>query len=227
MADLVVVAQPVQRDETGPAARFASQLLVGSGCPLVFVPEAAVAGRCGTRVLIAWADTRVSARALRDALPILRRAEAVEVLRFGAGRDDGGEPLDVVAGYLARHKVQARCSVRAVREIPFAERMLVPNVVDPSIAELLLSHAATSNTPRKAASALTSNACRRRARHVPSPTASRARRPLRTGREVGQRDDSAHGFASSSGFTTQPRGQTAIMGRAVRARIDDRHASRP
>ena len=42
-------------------------------------------------------------------------------------------------------EVQARCSVRAVREIPFAERMLVPNVVDASIAELLLSHAADTN----------------------------------------------------------------------------------
>lgn len=145
VADLVVLAQPVARDEAGPTAGFASQLLVGAGCPVLFVPEAALAGRCGTRVLIAWADTRESARALRDALPSLRRAEAVEVLRFGAERDDGGEPLDAVAGYLASHDVQARCSVRALREIPFAERMLVPNVVDASIAELLLSHAADTN----------------------------------------------------------------------------------
>ena len=145
VADLVVVAQPVARDEAGPTAGFASQLLVGAGCPVLFVPEAALTGQCGTRVLIAWADTRESARALRDALPILRRAEAVEVLRFGAGQDGGGETLDAVAGYLASHEVHARCSVRAVREIPFAERMLVPNVVDASIAELLLSHAADTN----------------------------------------------------------------------------------
>jgi len=142
VADLALVAQPSERDEQGPTAGFVSRLLVAAGCPILIVPEAALAERCGQRALIAWADTRESARALRDALPLLRRAESVEVLRFGAPADGEGKPLEAVAAYLASHGVQARCSVRALREMAFAERMLVPNVVDASIAELLLSHAA-------------------------------------------------------------------------------------
>lgn len=147
-SDLALLIAPGAGDDDGLTARFASQLVVGAGCPLLFIPRAALEAACGTRILVAWADTRESARALRDALPLLRRASAVELLRFGPQRDDsagGTDPLEAVAAYLAAHGVQARCAVRVLRDVPFAERMLVPNAVDASIAELLLSHAADSN----------------------------------------------------------------------------------
>ena len=73
---------------------------------------------------------------------MLQRATAVEVLRFGSLEPGAEEPLDAVAAYLRAHGVSATCSVRPVREISFSERMLTPTVVDASIAELLLSHAA-------------------------------------------------------------------------------------
>jgi nucleotide-binding universal stress UspA family protein len=147
-SDLAIVIAPNARDDDGLTPGFASQLVVGAGCPVLFVPKAALDSACGMRILVAWSDTRESARALRDALPLLRRASAVEVLRFGtprAERGDDAEPLDAVAGYLSAHGVQAQCAVRALRELPFAERMLVPNAVDASVAELLLSHAADTN----------------------------------------------------------------------------------
>lgn len=148
-SDLAIVIAPSARDDDGLTPGFASQLVVGAGCPVLFVPKAALDAACGSRILVAWSDTRESARALRDALPLLRRADAVEVLRFGAPRaerTDGAEPLDaVVAGYLAAHGVRAHCAARALREVPFSERMLVPNAVDASVAELLLSHAADTN----------------------------------------------------------------------------------
>lgn len=140
-ADLAVVAAPGASDGDALTTGFASRLLVGAGCPILFAPPAAQVD-CGKRVLVAWADRRESARALRDALPILSLAETVEVLRFGSGDGAGTEPLDAVAAYLAVHGVRAQCTTRALRDVPFAERMLTPNVVDASIAELLLSHAA-------------------------------------------------------------------------------------
>lgn len=146
--DLAMVMAPGVRDDDGLTPGFASRLVMGAGCPLLFVPREALDAACGRRILIAWAGTRESARALRDALPLLRHAGEVELLRFGAQPVEGAldsdqeDPLEVVAGYLAAHGVQAGCVVRALREVPFAERMLVPNAVDASIAELLLSHAA-------------------------------------------------------------------------------------
>ena len=44
--------------------------------------------------------------------------------------------------HLRAHGVSATCAVKPVREMSFSERMLNPTVVDASIAELLLSHAA-------------------------------------------------------------------------------------
>ena len=142
VSDLAVLGQPYAGDADGPSQRFVSKVLVNAGCPVLFVPAAGTVDRCGTRVLVAWSDTRESARALRDALPMLQRAAAVEVLRFGPAAPADGEPLDGVLAYLQAHGVSATGAVRPVREISFGERMLTPTVVDASTAELLLSHAA-------------------------------------------------------------------------------------
>lgn len=144
-SDLALVIAPGARDDDALTPGFASQLVVGTGCPVMFVPKAALEAACGTRILVAWSDTRESARALRDALPLLRRAKIAEVLRFGPERAERAEPLDAVAAYLDAHGVKAQLTARALRDLPFAERMLVPNAVDASIAELLLSHAADTS----------------------------------------------------------------------------------
>ena len=144
-SDLALVIAPRARDDDELTPGFASKLVVGAGCPVLFVPQAALEVPCGKRILVAWSDTRESARAVRDALPLLSRAEGVEVLRFGSEREGGVPPPNEVAAYLDLHGVPAQCTVRALRELPFAERMLVPNVVDASVAELLLSHAADTN----------------------------------------------------------------------------------
>ncbi len=145
VADLVVLGQPFEEDPQGPSRRFASKLLVTAGCPVLFIPGVGPIDACASRVLVAWSATRESARALRDALPMLQRAAAVEVLRFGSPEPGAEEPLDAVAAYLRAHGVPATSSVKPVREISFSERMLTPTVVDASIAELLLSHAADMN----------------------------------------------------------------------------------
>lgn len=145
VADLAVIGQPADDDAQGPARRFASQLLVAAGCPVLFVPSICAVDSCATRVLVAWSGTRESARALRDALPLLRHAGAVEVLRFSAQQQGVDEPLDGVLAYLGAHGVAATATLQRLRQASFGERLLTPNVVDASIAELLLSHAADTN----------------------------------------------------------------------------------
>lgn len=145
VADLVIVGQPSGDDAQGASRHFASQLLVAAGCPVLFVPAAGRVTRCGTRALVAWSNTRESARALRDALPLLQRAAAVEVMRVGAAQAGGPEPLDGVVEYLRAQGVSATAKVTAVRQLGFGERMLTPAVVDAPVAELLLSHAADMN----------------------------------------------------------------------------------
>jgi nucleotide-binding universal stress UspA family protein len=145
-ADLLVLGQrnPDVPDGLGPG--FLAQLLVGAGCPLLFVPFASERVQCGRRVLVAWDARRESARALRDALPILVRAEAVELIHFAKS----SEPMDVAGleaavEYLGRHGVDVTTTVRQTREPSIGERMLLSAwTPDASVAETLLSQAADS-----------------------------------------------------------------------------------
>lgn len=145
MADLVIVGQPSKDQADGQSERFASQLLVAAACPIIFVPNTQTIASAVQRILVACSATRESARALKDALPFLQRAKAVEVLRFGIASVEEDEQLNGVAAYLQAHGVAATYSIKPVRHPSTSERLLTPTVVDASIAELLLSHAADTD----------------------------------------------------------------------------------
>lgn len=144
-ADLLVLGQHDPETPDGTGAGLAGRVLMGAGCPLLVVPH--TDGHGGTRpravrnVLVAWSDTRESARALRDALPLLRRARHVDLVRFVRG-DDDVPPLEPLAQYLAAHGVQAACSLQRSREPSVGERLLSPWTPDAPVAEALLSRAA-------------------------------------------------------------------------------------
>jgi nucleotide-binding universal stress UspA family protein len=107
-ADLVVAAQPEPQD--APEARLlADELAFSAGRPVLFVPYAGRFAAAGKRVLIAWDGGREAARAVSDALPFLKRAEAVEVAVFDperGRRNHGEQPGADIGLYLARHGVK-------------------------------------------------------------------------------------------------------------------------
>jgi nucleotide-binding universal stress UspA family protein len=96
-------------------------------------------------VIVAWSPARETARALRDALPLLAAAETVELVRLAddATGDDGPEPLQAVRAYLRRHGVEATVRVLA-RGTAAAPGSLLGGgwTPDVPVAEALLSHAA-------------------------------------------------------------------------------------
>jgi nucleotide-binding universal stress UspA family protein len=144
-ADVVLMEQPFREDVAGPSRRFASHVMMSVGCPVLFVPAVGQFDSVASNVLVAWAPTRESSRALRDALPFLQSAKSVEVLWFGTTPAGTTEPLDAVERFLGAHGVKATCSARSLRERSFTERMLTPTIVDATVAELILSRAADIN----------------------------------------------------------------------------------
>jgi nucleotide-binding universal stress UspA family protein len=107
-ADLVVAGQPEAEDE-GDLRGLADELVFSAGRPVLFVPYAGRFPALGKRVLVAWDTGREAARAVTDALPLLQRAEAVEVCAFDPerGRRGHGElPGADIGLYLARHGVK-------------------------------------------------------------------------------------------------------------------------
>ena len=104
-ADLVVVARPESAGHTASPPGLAESLVMSSGRPIiVFPPRHTVSGT--HRILVAWNATRESIRAVADAMPLLVKAKAVEVLVVDHQRrpeGHGQEPGADIARHLARH----------------------------------------------------------------------------------------------------------------------------
>jgi nucleotide-binding universal stress UspA family protein len=132
-ADLTVVTQvdPDDRRDV-QAPQMPQEVLLQSGRPLLVLPYA---GPCALperpRVLVGWDASREAARAMHDALPLLRAASAVEIVVFDTPRDvdlrHGPLPGADIGLWLTRHGVKVD-----VRHVP----------VDVATGEALLSHAA-------------------------------------------------------------------------------------
>jgi nucleotide-binding universal stress UspA family protein len=107
-ADLVVAAQAEPGDE--PESRLLPhEIVLSAGRPVLFVPYAGRFEDAGKRVLVAWDGGREAARAVSDALPLLARAESVEVSLFDperAAARHGEQPGADIALYLSRHGVK-------------------------------------------------------------------------------------------------------------------------
>jgi nucleotide-binding universal stress UspA family protein len=106
-ADVLIVGgtrHPVLRDpyrSVDPGA-----VLLRAGRPLLIVPPG-VTSLAAKRIAVAWKDTREARRAIVDALPLLRRAEAVVVVEFCSPAEEAPAQQRVkeVVRFLARHGV--------------------------------------------------------------------------------------------------------------------------
>jgi len=106
-ADLVVIARPESAGQTAGPPGLAESLVLSSGRPIIVLPPRGTVSRI-RRILVAWNATRESIRAVADALPLLVKAEAVEVLVVDHERHPAGhsqEPGADIARHLARHGV--------------------------------------------------------------------------------------------------------------------------
>ena len=127
-ADIVVAGQPLPEDEH---AGFASDLLYGmlmqAGRPLLVVPHSGDFPVVGQNVLIAWKETRESARAVGDALPLLKRADKVVVMPVSSPGDSYSGDSQAGAGigaWLARHGIAAKVRAEVADDIDVGNLLL-------------------------------------------------------------------------------------------------------
>lgn len=113
--DLAVLGRAPAGQLPGPLHDQFASLLSGSGGPVLAMP-AGHGGHIEGPVVIGWRPDAHAARAVRDALPFLRRAGAVHVLCVDPVRGDDGhgeEPGADLARHLARHGVRVVVHVEA------------------------------------------------------------------------------------------------------------------
>src|SRR5882762_6892314 len=107
-ADLVVIARPEPAGQTAGPPGLAESLVLSSGRPIIVSPPRSTVSSV-RRILVAWNARREAIRAVSDALPLLVRADAVEVLVVDHEHNQAGhgqEPGADIARHLARHGAQ-------------------------------------------------------------------------------------------------------------------------
>lgn len=98
-ADLIVLGK-TESDHNMP-----HDVLFAAGVPIIVVPPSS-AGGIGRRIVIAWNGSAESARAVRDALPILEKAEKVTVLCVDGTRAGANiQPGEDIARHLGFHGI--------------------------------------------------------------------------------------------------------------------------
>jgi len=126
-ADLVVAGQREPEDDSGLAPDFTEELVLSTGRPVLFMPYAGKFERLCRRVLVAWNAGREAARAVTDALPLLARAEKVEVVAFSpekGGADHGDVPGADIGLFLARHGVKVTVAAQYGEDLHIGEQIL-------------------------------------------------------------------------------------------------------
>lgn len=108
--DLVVIGQS-DPDEVPQRQRpdFPEYVLLNCARPVLIVPARLKAEQVGKRVTVAWNGGMEETRAIAGALPLLRRAEHVDVVVFNpdsAGDLHGAQPGADIGLHLARHGVK-------------------------------------------------------------------------------------------------------------------------
>ncbi|HEY1935070.1 MAG TPA: universal stress protein [Acetobacteraceae bacterium] len=130
-ADLVVIGQVNGSAGPVPAWYRPEEIVINCGRPVLMIPYIGSFPRVGRRVLIAWDGSREAARALNDAVPIIRSARMVTLM---AVRPHSRE--------FQRDRVPMRCIVQHLERHGITAHPEETLQGENSIADVLLSRAA-------------------------------------------------------------------------------------
>jgi len=115
-ADLIVVGA-IARGASNYRSANAAEVVLGSGRPVLVVPEAGRHLRAAN-IVIAWKDTREARRAVTDAMPFLLRATnvIVQAVCNADHVETAASQANEVAAALRRHGIAARAGVTTARD---------------------------------------------------------------------------------------------------------------
>jgi nucleotide-binding universal stress UspA family protein len=129
-ADLVIVSQTNKESEDGVELDFAERVVMECGRPVLLIPLYGNFASVGTSILVGWNATREAARAIFDAVPLMRHAKKVHICWVDPKKDAqlaGQLPGAEIATSLSRHGINA-----SVEPLPTSGLMA---------GEALISHA--------------------------------------------------------------------------------------
>lgn len=126
-ADLLVIGQADPSDALSPSPEVIDDIVYDVGRPVLVIPYIGAPDIVGKRILVAWNASREAMRAIHDAMPILERAAAVQVLSVNPVRGSAGHgelPGADISLHLARHGVEAQAAFTQSEDISVGEMLL-------------------------------------------------------------------------------------------------------
>ena len=124
-ADAVIVAQPA--DDQSGVMLDPGDVVLASGAPVIVVPYIGAPATTAERVMVAWNASKESARAVRDAMPLLEKAEAVDVVSFrpkSSASGHGDLPGADIALHLTRHGIQVEVETIEGKDIDVGNALM-------------------------------------------------------------------------------------------------------
>lgn len=111
-ADLVIASQRDRGWAMAPLLDVPERLAIETGRPVLIIPHSGRFARLGRNVTVAWNGRREAARAVFDALPLLKVAERVRIVWVDPEKDRraGDLPTAEIAAALARHGVKCEAA---------------------------------------------------------------------------------------------------------------------
>lgn len=125
--DLVVVSQTdIEHSDRTIPPDLPEKAVLGSGRPVLVVPYAGEFSRLGQRMMLAWRGGPESSRALHDAMPLLRRADLVQVITIqGRHGDEVYEFHDAdICEHLARYRLPLAGEKRISGDLSVGDMLL-------------------------------------------------------------------------------------------------------
>ena len=129
--DLSIVGQ-TEPDKVAPEELIVEGALFDSGRPVLVVPYIQKGGLKLDRVMVCWDGSRNATRAVADAMPLLHKAKAVDVVIVA---NDKGKDDELPGADIAQHLARYDLAVDLKRIV----------ATDTDVANTLLSHAADTS----------------------------------------------------------------------------------
>lgn len=112
--------EPAAMDEGDIFLMLSESIVTAASCPVLVLPDNPQRA-VGRSVLVAWKPRREAARALRDALPLLHKADAITVMTIG---DIAEDSVASVRAFLQAHEIHAEFSSDAGADSAAGEILL-------------------------------------------------------------------------------------------------------
>jgi nucleotide-binding universal stress UspA family protein len=115
-SDLIVASKPYQSRRDPTLANVLEAVLFGTGAPVLVVPpEGFDIEKFSRRVMVAWNESDECFTAIRQALPVLKAAESVDIVLVDppSHSPERSDPGGQVCMMLSRHGIRAEVSILA------------------------------------------------------------------------------------------------------------------